>query len=469
MDMRQINARKLRPDVTGVTLQVKYWPTLELALKLQPETKQVVIVDGASPNDQALEKLVRDELREHEKQNQLKFIFLAGLATDDLVKRLSALPSHTVVLFVSFAQDGKGRSFLPDDAVKLVSRAANAPTYINSDDVLDSGAMGGSLISFGALGRDTAKLALRILNGEKAASIPIADATVRFKTLDARQLRHWNISWANVPSDTVVLNKMPSIWESYRWWIVGGMSLIALQGILIAMLLLHRRQRRMAEQNLRISEANRHAAVLEERSRMARDMHDTLAQGFTGIILQLQAAQQAVAHGSSAEMDAHIHRASELARWSLAEARRSIKALRPQALETKDLRVAMEDAIKQMTAGTGLRAELTTYGRIRPLGPACEEGLLRIQQEILTNALKHSSAQVVNFRLLFEENTIRLEVQDDGVGLDISKNHDGLGLLGIRERVHQLNGEITIDSRIGFGTRTCVVLSCPTEPRDSRS
>ena len=223
----------------------------------------------------------------------------------------------------------------------------------------------------------------------------------------------------------------------------------------------------MAEQSLRMSEANRHTAVLEERNRMARDMHDTLAQGFTGVIVQLEAAQHAFAHGSSADTDEHIHRASELARQSLGEARRSIRALRPRALENGELSVALEDLMKQVTAGTKLRAEFTTRGQPRTLIPASEENLLRIHQEILTNALKHSDAKSIKATLAFEENVVRLEVQDDGGGFDLSKKHDGLGLLGIRERVKQMNGELAVESRVGNGTRICVILPSQSESRDS--
>ena len=170
MDLRQVNARKLPAKVTGKSLQVRYWPTLTLARALQPETEQVVIVLGASANDRALEALVRDELREHE--HELKFTYLSELPIDDLLERVRNLPPRTVILFASLAQDGAGRSFLPNDALAMISRAANAPTYINSEDVLDCGAVGGDLISFAALGKDTARLALRILQGENPANIP---------------------------------------------------------------------------------------------------------------------------------------------------------------------------------------------------------------------------------------------------------------------------------------------------------
>lgn len=457
MDVRQVNTRKLPPIVTGTFLEIKYWPTLALALALQPETEQAVVVIGASANDQALEALVRDELREH--RERLKFTYLVGLRTDDLLQRVSKLPPRTVILFVSFAQDGEGRSFLPNDAVSLISRAANAPMYINSDDVQDSGAVGGDLISFATLGKNTAGIALRILRGESPTNIPFSeDSSARIKMLDARQLEHWRIPLARIPSGSVVLNRVPTIWEAYRWWIVGGISLIVLQTVLIAALFLNRKRRHIAEQNLEISEVNSRAAVLEERNRMAREMHDTLAQGFTGVIVQLEAAQNAFAHGASADTDAHIHRAGELARHSLGEARRSIRALRPLALENGNLSVALDSVMKQMTAGTAFRPEFTIHGQPRALMASSEENLLRIYQEILTNALKHSGANVIKATLSFEKNAVRLQVHDDGRGFDLPKKHDGFGLLGIRERVHQMDGEFSIESQPGAGTRICVVL-----------
>jgi len=284
--------------------------------------------------------------------------------------------------------------------------------------------------------------------------------------LDARQLKRWGISLARVPSGSIVLNRVPTMWEAYRWRIVGGVSLIVFQSVLITTLLLQRKRRRMAEQNLRISEAHRQTAVLEERNRMARDIHDTLAQGFTGVIVQLEAAKSAFANGSSAEGEEHNRRATELARQSLGEARRSVKALRPEVLEQEDLWFALDGLIKRMTAGTRLRGDFTIQGQPRRLMPSIEENLLRIQQETLTNALKHSDAKVFKAMLSFEDNSVCLEVRDNGSRFDLSKKHDGFGLLGIRERVNQMDGKLTIESETGSGTRICIILPTRNESRD---
>jgi len=133
-------------------------------------------------------------------------------------------------------------------------------------------------------------------------------------------------------SGSIVLNRVPTMWEAYRWRIVGGVSLIVLQSVLIAMLLLHRKRRRMAEQNLRISQAQRQAAVLEELNRMARDIHDTLAQGFTGVIVQLEAAKLAFANALRLKARNTIVVPAIWPGKVSAKLGRSVRALRPEAL-----------------------------------------------------------------------------------------------------------------------------------------
>lgn len=464
MDARQITARALPPRVTGLVNDIKYWPTIELALALQPQTNHVVIVCGSSPNDDALRALIRDELGQH--QRRVKFTFLTGLSLAGLLQRVGSLPPRTIVLFASFTKDADGRSFFPNSLLAEVARTANAPTYINSEDVLDSGAVGGSLISFTAWGSETGKLATRILNGERADAIPFVTFASRTSTVDARQLERWNIGLTQVPAGTIVLNRVPSVWETYRWPIVGGSLLLATLGSLITMWLLNRKRRLMAEQRLRVSEAERRTAVSEERNRMARDMHDTLAQGFTGVIVQLQAAEHALAHGSHPDLHTHMRRASELARRSLGDARRSIRALRSRALEEGNLCIALETATKQAAAETKLVAEFATLGKPRLLQEAVEENLLRIHQELLTNVLRHSGASTVTATLSFDANAISLEVRDDGHGFDSSIVTEGLGLIGIRERTGQMGGALTIESQDGIGTR--VRVSIPHQAESER-
>jgi len=208
----------------------------------------------------------------------------------------------------------------------------------------------------------------------------------------------------------------------------------------------------------RLSAESREAAVIAERNRMARDIHDTLAQGFTGVIVQLEAAADATSKGLMKEADEHLGRAADLARESLKEARRSVRAIRPLALENKDLCEALDNLIRKMTAGTTLRAKFLLHGRPRPLSAEWEENLLHIGQEVLTNALRHAHATEFHTDLVFGPNEVRLELRDNGRGFDPGIKNDGFGLIGIKERVEGMGGRITTQCAIDKGTAVLIVV-----------
>jgi len=206
------------------------------------------------------------------------------------------------------------------------------------------------------------------------------------------------------------------------------------------------------------AEQGQRAAVFEERNRMARDIHDTLAQGFTGVIVQLEAAEDAISCGSRKEADNHLHRAGELARRSLSEARRSVHALRPQALQEHNFWEALKGTIKNTTVGTALHATFEAQGKLPELPQPWQVNLLHIGQEALTNTLKYAHARNFKTRLTYKAKTLRLELRDDGDGFKVKDRHDGVGLSGMRERVEQMGGDLEIKSSRGKGTKITVVL-----------
>lgn len=218
-------------------------------------------------------------------------------------------------------------------------------------------------------------------------------------------------------------------------------------------------QAMLAIKLMRLSQANRESAVLAERARLARDMHDTLAQGFTGVIMQLEAAKGAMGGAGGAEPMVHIQRAQDLARTSLGEARRAVRAMRSQSLLDGTLCTALDELLKRMTSGTELQAELVVQGEGRPLPPGWEEGLLRIAQESLTNTLKHAQARSFRMTLSFAPDLVRLQLTDDGKGFDPQAEHEGFGLLGMQERAEQMAGKFVLRSKAGEGTEILVDLS----------
>lgn len=194
----------------------------------------------------------------------------------------------------------------------------------------------------------------------------------------------------------------------------------------------------------------REAGVLDERARMAREIHDTIAQGLTGIVTQLQALEQA--HDNPAEWRRHSAAAIQLARESLTEARRSVEALRPAALETARLSDALCDVAARWSGLHGLPVEVTTTGTVTPLAADTEFALLRIAQEALANVAKHAAASRIGVTLSYLGDTVALDVRDDGRGFDPTRSTSGFGLVAMRERVESLSGTLQVESEPGGGT-----------------
>jgi signal transduction histidine kinase len=217
-------------------------------------------------------------------------------------------------------------------------------------------------------------------------------------------------------------------------------------------------QAMLALQLLRLARQSRDAAVEAERNRIARDIHDTLAQGFTGVIIQLEAAKRAMKRGALAKARKRVGRAQDLARLGLGEARRSVLALRPGSLEGLPLRSALEDLFTRMTLGSGLRAEVEVLGAEPPLAQEWKEVLLRIAQESLTNTIKHAHARTFTATLTEFPDETHLDLIDDGSGFDPHQEHEGFGLVGMKERIDHMGGTFLLSSAKGHGTRIHITL-----------
>ena len=203
-------------------------------------------------------------------------------------------------------------------------------------------------------------------------------------------------------------------------------------------------------------ETQRELAVLEEQNRMAREIHDTLAQGFTGIVLQLEAAEQA-SEGSPGQVSGHLTQAKGLARESLQEARRSVWNLLPQALEERPLDAALQEEVRRFATEGVEQASFSSSGAKRGLVSDIQTALLRICQESLTNIKRHAHATEVRVELSFFPEEVCLAVHDNGTGFDYQTTRSGdgqsgFGLTGMEQRTRLLGGTLTITSQKGKGT-----------------
>ena len=227
-------------------------------------------------------------------------------------------------------------------------------------------------------------------------------------------------------------------------------------------------ERMRAEEALRQSEEQlRELAVLEERNRMAREIHDTLAQGFTGIVIQIQAAEQVMEQVMKESLDQvseHLAKAKGLARESLQEARRSVWDLLPKALEGRSLETALEDEVNRYPTSDEV-VSFTLKGKERRLPENLQTALLRICQESLTNVRRYASASEVEVTLSFSAEAVALRIRDNGVGFDYQRvksegegRAGGFGLPGMAQRGKLLGGTFSVTSTRGKGTLVEVIV-----------
>ena len=210
----------------------------------------------------------------------------------------------------------------------------------------------------------------------------------------------------------------------------------------------------------------REAGMLDERQRLAAEIHDTLAQGLAGIITQLEAAEGLP--GNGAEWRNHIEKAQTLARQSLTEARRSVQALGPGELENSRLHDAIHRLTKEWSAGSGVTVRVQTVGEPVALRPEVEVVMFRVAQEALTNIAKHAHASRVGLTVSYLGDEVRLDVRDDGAGFDVAgaaaedrADGQGYGLSAMRQRVRRIGGDIDIESS---PDGTAISASVPTSP-----
>jgi signal transduction histidine kinase len=289
----------------------------------------------------------------------------------------------------------------------------------------------------------------------------------------ATVLRPLSLAVVGVGTTSVLINTLiagiPKSPEAWTWWIVivGIQTLVISAGVVMGEKVSEQsEQRREALDSLEaaltenaglqaqlVTQA-REAGVLEERQRMAREIHDTLAQGLTGIITQLEAAD--AARTRPLDRDRHLDNAQRLARESLTEARRSVEASMPSALETATLPEALTAIARQWSDLNAVPVDVTITGDVIALQPDVEIALLRTAQEALANVAKHASATRAGLTLSYMSDVVALDVRDDGVGFSPSDrpNADGsgFGLSGMRQRVARVAGSLAIESEPGGGT-----------------
>ena len=245
----------------------------------------------------------------------------------------------------------------------------------------------------------------------------------------------------NETGSTLGLYLKPFFYQTYWFYAVCVLAMAVLASLLYRL-----RVRGMQK---------RFGAVLAERTRIAREIHDNLAQEMAGISVQLEVVARKMPAGAE-KASTHLDNARRQVRHGIAEARRYVWDLRSTALENNDLRSALSETARRLTNETKVQARVEVNGSFRPLPALVEDNLLRIGQEAINNAVKHADAEQISVNLIFDARRVQLSVRDDGRGFDNQSAANGkaghFGLIGMRERAEQLGGTLSVHSAADGGT-----------------
>jgi signal transduction histidine kinase len=351
IDASTLEGKQLPSNVTGVLLKRMYSPTLEVALRLQPDTRNVFVVGGgASPFDRLLQTLVRRDLRPFE--GRLNITYLFDMTMDALLTRVSSLPSNSVILYVSMLTDGSGRRFVPAEALSTIAGSANAPVYVFLEQFVGLGAVGGNVYSFQTHGAQVAALGLEIIRGASPASLPIRELEAQVNVFDARQLKRWNLDEGRLPPVRVMRFQDFSVWALYGSYIIAAAAVLVLQGALIGALLLARARQRRAEAEARSQRDDlAHVLRVTTLSEMTTSLVHEISQPVSAILLNARAARHLM-EGAQPGDEKH---AAEVVADIAADARHAslvIDRLRamfrrePVGHGAVDLKALVEDAVR---------------------------------------------------------------------------------------------------------------------------
>jgi len=472
VEQSRVDGLHLPPYFTGVTNTDNVRGLIDAALRLQPDTREIVIPGGSSEYDEYWLQHDRRILSEFEGRVHVRY--LTGLPMLSMLRALGRLKPHTIVFVHAFYRDGSGESFSEGEMMSLISKNATAPVYAMTRPGGQKGVLAGP--PGGATGLRYAvalKMIERTLAGEAPSNIPIQHlpgATVF--AFDASQFSRWGIDSARVPSGSLLVNRQLTLWEQYRELVVGMAIFILLESVLIAVLLVQRQKRRRAEamladRNAQLQQSENSLRQLsgqlisaqeEERRRIARELHDDLNQQVADLGMSLSGIKR----GVPATMDGMRGDIAGVQKrlMTLSDGLRQIShELHPGMLELFGLVPTLGAHCREFSAIASLPIEFETN---------CEEALpmsaslcfYRIAQEAIRNAAKHSNAGKVRVILTRSARALRLVVTDDGVGFDRDDpvRRGGLGLRSMEERVRLVGGELELISRRGSGTTLTVTV-----------
>lgn len=578
VDQRFLQSGDFTNRETAVAVANDPAGSIEDLLRLFPATEQVFVILGAGD----LGRFWRQEFGAESQRfgNRPRFIWADGMSYAQVLHRASSLPPHSAIYFVSMEVDAEGTTHSTERVLGDLRVRANAPVFSWQSADLGYGILGGNLISSEGVAERTSDAALRILGGSSPGSIKIPVQRAGPHIYDWRELRRWGVNENRLPAGSLIRFREPGVWDRFKWAIIGGVSGLVAQAILIGALLFNRQKRRRVEQSLRESEgrfrvladsapvmirttgtdarstdfnapwltftgrplaAERGAGWLErvhpadvstcvstyqgafdrrepyrmeyrllradgeyrwlldsghprftpdgvfagyigsaiditelkaaratlsnlnhrlmdaqeqERSRVARELHDDVCQRVAAVSMGLGGLMSMVAKGDADAVN-RVQALNQEVQALVGDINKISHQLHSSILEPLGLASAARTLCSEMSTRHNVAVEFVDENVPPTLPDGVALNLFRVLQEALSNAVKHSGAPRYDVTIRGRDHVLQLDVCDQGRGFDpsVALATSGLGLVSMQERLRFMNGEVAIESSPGKGTR----------------
>ena len=418
---------KLTSDVIGEASNTSDEASLALALRLHPDAKRLYVVTGTSTQDRRWERQARRAAERLSRPVEVEF--LAGLPTDEVLRRLSALTRDAIVYTQGFFADGAGVVSQPTETIERMASVSGAPLYSRSIETLGKGVVGGYMTSRESQAIQASAIAVRLLQGTAPAEIATSPID-QVPMFDWRQLDRWRIDEGRLPPGSIVEFREPGIWHLYRWHLFTVAVVLLLQAIVIAALLIERRRRHRAELEARkrlgeLAHLNRSVALGEISASLAHELNQPLGS----IMNNAGAAEMLIKSGAAStqqlnEILSDIKRDDQRASDVIARLR---SMLRKSAFEIRevDLNAAVEDVARFVTAEASVRS-VALRMELEPSLPAVRGDRVQLQQVILNlalNGMDAMSGQAADTREMIirtgrvNATDAQISVVDSGIGI----------------------------------------------------
>jgi signal transduction histidine kinase len=464
VEQRRVRYSSLTANDAVVAVAIDYLGALENILRVLPDTKKIAVVVGSSP----IEKYWLEEIRNESKplMNRIAFRWYSDLSFEDILRDASTLPPHSAIFWELMVVDAAGVSHEEGRALTSLHAVANAPIFTYTDAFFGPGIVGGPHVPVLEAGRQSAEVAIRILGGEKAGDIKTPPVGFGKPKYNWKELQRWGISESRLPPGSEIHFREPTAWEQYRAQILAVSAAVLVQAAMILWLLYERQNRHRSEARARALSGRLINAHEEERSRLARELHDDVTQRLALLAIEAGREERNLS-GSAAGAGIRAMREA-LARLSEDVHALSYR-LHPSILEDLGLLEALKAECERYSKSRSIRLEANSHAVPENLPRDVALCLFRIAQEGLRNIARHANATQAEIRLRRLDGGLQIVIRDDGSGFDPARdrNRVSLGLASMRQRAALLGGKVDIDSSPGHGTTIRAWIPLKEEGRES--